>query len=105
MPPRISFSVPENGRQIKVAAIQGNVSSRDKFQISSAETVAIYEKLIREAAASGAQLIVTPESAFPWDLGRDEKNLGAFRSIATTASASCSVILRAYATSRKTCLH
>lgn len=78
----VMLCVPENGRQIKVAAIQGNVSSRDKFQISSAETVAIYEKLIREAAASGAQLIVTPESAFPWDLGRDEKNLGVFRRIA-----------------------
>ena len=76
------LAVPEKGHEIRVAAIQGNVSSRDKFQISNAETVKIYETLIREAAENGAELIVCPESAFPWNLLKDEGSLGAFRAIA-----------------------
>lgn len=76
------LAVPEKGHEIRVAAIQGNVSSRDKFQISNAETVKIYEKLIREAAENGAELIVCPESAFPWNLLKDEGSLGVFRAIA-----------------------
>lgn len=77
------LAVPEKGHDIRVAAIQGNVSSRDKFQISNAETVKIYEKLIREAAENGAELIVCPESAFPWNLLKDEGSLGVFRAIAS----------------------
>lgn len=76
------LAVPEKGHEIRVAAIQGNVSSRDKFRISNAETVKIYETLIREAAENGAELIVCPESAFPWNLLKDEGSLGVFRAIA-----------------------
>lgn len=78
------LAVPDKNedKTISVAAIQGNVSSRDKFMISSAETVDIYQKLIRNAAESGAKLIVCPESAFPWNLLTDEKSLDIFRAIA-----------------------
>ena len=78
----VLLALPNKGKNVNVAAIQGNVSSRDKFTISSDETVSIYEKLVREAAESGVELIVCPESAFPWNLLVDEASLGVFRGIA-----------------------
>lgn len=67
---------------IKVAAIQGNISSKDKFNISSDETSAIYLKLVESAADSGAELILTPESAMNWSLRDDGKTLSRFCDIA-----------------------
>lgn len=68
--------------ELSVAALQGNISSRDKFEITIAETVAVYSRLATEAADSGASLILTPESAFPWSLLDDSASLSVFCNIA-----------------------
>lgn len=67
---------------VKVAAIQGNISSRDKFNITVDETVEIYLDLVTQAAEDDAELILTPESAFPWSLIDDEGTLSLFCGIA-----------------------
>lgn len=67
---------------VKVAAIQANISSRDKFEITVDETVDIYLDLVTCAADGGAELILTPESAFPWSLADDAENLSLFCDLA-----------------------
>lgn len=54
---------------IVAAAVQGNISSNDKWSGSSlADTFSIYTRLTREAAAQGATLIVWPETVIPHTL-------------------------------------
>ena len=57
------------GEPIKVAAVQGNISSSDKWSEDSDKiTIEVYTGLIKEAADQGAELVVLPETAFPYDL-------------------------------------
>lgn len=54
---------------VVAAAVQGNISSNDKWSGSSlAETFNIYTRLTRQAAAQGATLIVWPETVIPHTL-------------------------------------
>lgn len=54
---------------IVAAAVQGNISSNDKWSGNSlADTFSIYTRLTREAAAQGATLIVWPETVIPHTL-------------------------------------
>ena len=55
-------------RPIRVACIQGNISSSDKWSVDSdVKTTAVYKRLITQAAEEGAELILLPETAFPYD--------------------------------------
>ena len=57
------------GEPIKVAAVQGNISSSDKWsEDSGTKTLEVYSALIAEAAEKGAELVLLPETAFPYDL-------------------------------------
>lgn len=54
---------------VKVAAIQGNVSSKEKWDIElSAMNMQRYLDLSAEAAEAGAEIVVWPESALPFTL-------------------------------------
>ena len=55
----------ETGETIKVAAIQGNVGSADKWEMSASATYDIYYALTEQAIAQGADIIVWPETAVP----------------------------------------
>ncbi len=56
------------GDVIKVACIQGNISSSDKWSTDSdIKTTEVYTRLITEAAEQGAELILLPETAFPYN--------------------------------------
>lgn len=55
---------PAEGEEIQAAAVQGNMSSLEKWSgSSSAVSAERYEALTRQAAAAGATLIVWPETA------------------------------------------
>ena len=56
------------GEALKVACVQGNISSSDKWsEDSDIKTTEVYVRLVTEAAENGAELIVLPETAFPYD--------------------------------------
>ena len=56
-------------KTVKVAAIQGNINSHDKWNASTLyKTKQIYRELTERAAAEGAELVVWPESVLPYDL-------------------------------------
>ena len=57
------------GKKIAVSCIQGNISSSEKWETeSNIKTKETYRKLILEAAEGGADLIVLPETAYPYDM-------------------------------------
>ncbi len=60
----VLYLIP-NGEEdiIRVAAIQGNISSREKWD-ENVSSIDIHAELTREAAAAGADLIVWAESVF-----------------------------------------
>lgn len=54
------------GEQITAAAVQGNISSSEKWDEKTNSTLDVHEKLTLEAAAAGADLILWPETALPY---------------------------------------
>ena len=60
----------EPEESLRVAVIQGNMDSHDKWGSDAYRiTTEIYGDLTRQAAADGAELVVWPETAIPYDLG------------------------------------
>lgn len=65
------LTLPQDGETISAAAMQGNMSSPEKWSSDSGETaLERYESLTREAAAGGATLIVWPETALTVTIDR-----------------------------------
>lgn len=63
----IRLRAPETGAPVKVSLIQGNIDQGIKWDPAFMEaTIAIYERLTRQAAAAGTDLVVWPESAAPF---------------------------------------
>ena len=60
---------PKAEKTLRVAVIQGNIDSHDKWSGDSyRKTVEIYGELTRRAAEEGAELVVWPETTLPYDL-------------------------------------
>lgn len=60
------------GEKIKVACVQGNISSSEKWDTSSlSKTLKVYTQYTAEAAEQGAQIVIWPETAFPYDISGD----------------------------------
>ncbi len=56
---------------VRVATLQGNINSHDKWSADSLRlTKEIYGEMTRKAAKEGAELILWPETAFPYVLNR-----------------------------------
>ncbi len=74
----------DSGRQLKVALIQGNISQDVKWDPAfQEETVAIYERLSRQASFGGKlDMIVWPESATPFFFQSDEAYAARIKSLA-----------------------
>ncbi|MBQ9079977.1 MAG: apolipoprotein N-acyltransferase [Clostridia bacterium] len=63
----------DDGETFRVAAIQGNIASADKWAMDAETIFDIYAELSYEAAQEGAELIVWPETAMPITL-KDNPN-------------------------------
>jgi len=73
----------ETGDKLKVLLVQGNISQDVKWDPAFQEsTVAIYEKLTRNASAGKGALIVWPESALPFYLQTGVEYAARVKSIA-----------------------
>ena len=65
-------SMEDEGKVIKVAAIQGNKGSLENWGEDTVdEVIMIYGNLSREAAAEGVDLIVWPETCIPANIDRN----------------------------------
>ncbi len=57
------------GEKIKVACVQGNISSSEKWNVeSNQKTLDNYSKYTEKAAQEGAELVIWPETAIPYDI-------------------------------------
>lgn len=55
------------GETVRVAAIQGNISSHEKWDSSSTKkTLSVYRQYTEQAAREGAKIVVWPETALPY---------------------------------------
>ncbi len=64
----------ENGEPIKMAVVQGNVSSQDKWDPEHTDkTLDVYKKCSEAAANEGADIVVWPETALPYNLDFSKK--------------------------------
>lgn len=65
------FASPDGQEKtVKVAAIQGNISSKDKWDFGTLKkTMNIYSEYTSKAAADGARIVVWPETVIPQTLG------------------------------------
>jgi apolipoprotein N-acyltransferase len=73
----------DHGERRTVALVQGNISQDVKWDPAFQEaTVAIYERLSRQAAADGKDLVVWPESAAPFFFQSDERYAARIKSLA-----------------------
>ena len=62
----------KNDAPVVVAAIQGNVSSADKWDFTKRWlTLEVYEKYTVKAAEDGADIVIWPESALPYNITYD----------------------------------
>lgn len=70
----VTLLYDSDGESVTVAAIQGNVPSSEKWDDGKrGQTVEIYRELTNQAAAEGAQLVVWPETALPYNLFADSE--------------------------------
>ncbi|MBI4562143.1 MAG: apolipoprotein N-acyltransferase [Candidatus Rokubacteria bacterium] len=69
-----ALSLPEPRAGLRVAVLQGNIDQTAKWDEAFREAIlATYERLTREAAQRGADLIVWPETAIPFLLRWEPK--------------------------------
>ena len=61
------FTQKNNGETVRVAAVQGNISSHEKWTTESAQkTQTVYAEYTAQAAREGAKIVVWPETALPY---------------------------------------
>ncbi len=69
----VRMALPTNeGNEITVAAVQGNIRFEDKWADKKFYTFEVYSRLSREASDNGADLIIWPETALPYDISENE---------------------------------
>ncbi len=70
---RLGEDIGKGGKRLKVALLQGNIEQDKKWdERYRLETIEIYKRLTRDAANSGAGIIIWPESATPFFFLREE---------------------------------
>lgn len=84
---RIADGFDTNGPVLRVALLQGNIEQgvKNKADIYANEIIARYRQLQEEAVSRGAQLVIWPESAYPFSIQKTEK---VFKDIGDAASAT-----------------
>ncbi|MBQ7604415.1 MAG: apolipoprotein N-acyltransferase [Clostridia bacterium] len=94
----IKLSLPEkSGTKVTAAAIQGNISSVDKWADGSvSRSLDIYSDLTKKAAGKGARLIVWPESVITESLNRN--NPVSSKIAALAAETGCDIAVGAFYT-------
>ena len=70
----VTATYKESGEIVRVAAAQGNISSSEKWDEDSLNnTMKVYANLTEHAATNGAEIVLWPETALPYDLLKSEQ--------------------------------
>ncbi len=68
----VTLTYNESGKNVKAAAVQGNISSNEKWNGKKETVCKIYRELTEESARAGAEIVVWPETALPYVLFNNE---------------------------------
>ncbi len=68
----VTLTYKNEGEPVKVAAVQGNISSTDKWSGGADKILEIHAKYTREAANDGAKVVVWSETALPYNFFKNE---------------------------------
>ena len=86
---RLNAGTPTTGAPLRVALVQGNIPQDVKWSPTFQDkTIAIYERLTREAAKNGVDLVVWPESAVPFFFQDEPQQADRIRKLARELSTS-----------------
>ena len=69
----VTVRYKNEGEPVKVAAVQGNISSTDKWSGGAEKILEIHAKYTREAAKNGARVVVWSETALPYNFFKNER--------------------------------
>ncbi len=88
----VMLSDKDSGNTVRISVVQGNISSQEKWLASSTQkTLEVYEKYTLEAAKEGAEIVVWPESALPYNLENDLYKLEYVKNLARKAGVTVMV--------------
>lgn len=90
---------PSENDGFVAAAIQGNISSSEKWDISPDNILDVYEQLTLEAAEEGAELIIWPETAVPIDMTHNFARIARIKGIAR--SSGCDILVGLFTTDER----
>ena len=80
---RLLLPVRTEGNTVRVAVIQGNIDSNQKWSDDGWYNFrGVYRDLTEEAAAAGAELVIWPETTFPYELNTDHASMRFLSSVA-----------------------
>jgi len=86
---RLNAGTAKSAAPLRVAVVQGNIPQDVKWSPAFQDkTIAIYERLTREAAKNGLDLIVWPESAVPFFFQDEPHQADRIRNLARELSTS-----------------
>ncbi len=70
----VTATYKESGEKVRVSALQGNISSTEKWSSGSRDRVMkVYERLTAAAADEGAEIVLMPETALPYYVLDDDE--------------------------------
>lgn len=82
-----------SGKSVRAAAVQGNILYEEKWTDKAGHTMDVYRDLTLNAASDGADLIILPETALPYDISDSPRVINYFSDLArdadTTVLATC----------------
>ena len=80
----VAQSIPaKEENTLRAAVLQPNVGSQEKWGDSEELTMERCEEFTRKAAEEGAELLILPETVFPFELGYDDYLIDFFADLAT----------------------
>ena len=82
----VYYTPKQTSGTVKAAVLQGNVSSAEKWS-GQIDAISVYRHLALAAAEDGAEIIVWPETALPYNLAGDSYAMASVRLIAREANA------------------
>lgn len=78
----VTLAYDDSGESVRVAAVQGNVSSTEKWSGKLSDVYWIYDKLTSDAAKDGADIVLWSETALPIVLVEREDYYTAVKNLA-----------------------
>ncbi len=96
----LAYCLPvDEEKTVKAAVLQGNFSSAEKWDANT-DPLTRYVELGRQAANEGAEIVVWPETAIPYDLMTDTYGVARIRALADETNTTH--VVGAYAYSHRT---